>query len=302
MSRILRWHPPLMIFTFLMLGFTAVSAVGLVVDDRVLLDAPIWFKPFKFAISLALYGVTFAWILTFVTRFKRLARWAGTLIAVGGTLEMLIITGQVVRGRQSHFNESTPLDDALWDTMAYAILGVWVMHLIISLVLAFTRFEDRVAGLAIRLGSFLALIGLALGILMARNIDPDQVSATGIAGSHTIGRPDSTTTELAVTGWNANAGDLRVPHFVGIHALQLIPLIVVLFGRRANRTLVWGLSIGYAGLMVLTTWQALRGQAPFQPDGQTTVGALVLVAWSGLVTVVALLLNSRRTARVAVAA
>jgi hypothetical protein len=35
-----------------------VSAVGLAFDDRVLLGAPVWLKPFKFAVSMAVYGTT----------------------------------------------------------------------------------------------------------------------------------------------------------------------------------------------------------------------------------------------------
>ena len=41
-----------------------VALVGLVVDDRMLVGAPIWAKPAKFAISFGLYAVTLAWMLT----------------------------------------------------------------------------------------------------------------------------------------------------------------------------------------------------------------------------------------------
>ena len=35
-----------------------VAAVGVFVDSRVLTGAPIWLKPFKFAVSFVLYGAT----------------------------------------------------------------------------------------------------------------------------------------------------------------------------------------------------------------------------------------------------
>ena len=275
MTRFLRWHPPLMLFALLMAALAVVSLIGIAVDDRILVGSPIWFKPFKFSVSLGLYGAALAWMLTFATRFKRLGWWAGTVLAVGGTAEMVVIVGQVVRGTRSHFNTATQLDATLWQIMAATILVVWVMHLLITVVLAFSRIENRTIALAIRLGLVLALIGLALGMLMARQ----QTGVQGVAGAHTVGLPDGGP-YLPVTGWSTAGGDLRVPHFVGIHALQIIPLAVVFLGNRANRKLVWSLTIGYAGLMALVLWQALRGQPLFRPDLLTGLGALALVVWT----------------------
>ncbi|MEU5696377.1 hypothetical protein [Actinosynnema sp. NPDC020468] len=294
MVRLFRSHPPLMLFALLMTALTLASVVGLVADDRTLLGDPIWLKPFKFAVSLALYAVTLTWMLTFVTRFTRTARWAGTLIALGGTVEMVIIVGQVVRGKQSHFNVATPFDQALWNAMAGTIVTVWLMHLVISLILVFTPFADRVAGLAIRLGLFVALIGLALGMFMPRNVPPGQDPAKGILGSHVVGVPDGGPT-MAVTGWATDGGDLRIGHFVGIHALQVIPLIALLLAGRATTRLIWGVSIGYLGLTALVTWQALRGQALLRPDTATLLGALVVVGW----TAGAVLVGLRRKQAVA---
>ncbi|MEV8440233.1 hypothetical protein AB0425_22875 [Actinosynnema sp. NPDC051121] len=278
MTRFLRPHPPLMLFSLLMAALAVVSLGGLIVDDRILAGSPIWFKPFKFGVSLALYGVTLAWMLTLTTRLRRVGRWAGTVIALAGTAEMVVIVGQVVRGRRSHFNVATPFDDLLWDVMTYSILTLWIMHAVIAVALTLTRFENRAAGLAIRLGLVLSLIGLALGILMTNNRNEDDVAA-GIVGAHSVGVRDGGP-YMALTGWSTEGGDLRVPHFVGIHALQVIPLAVLLFGRRATPRLAWGVTIGYAGLMALVTWQALRGQPLLRPDLPTALGALVVTTWT----------------------
>ncbi|MFD7655925.1 hypothetical protein ACFV4N_18275 [Actinosynnema sp. NPDC059797] len=278
MTRLLRWHPPLMVFSLLMTALVVVSSVGMVVDDRILVGSPIWFKPFKFSASLALYGVTLAWMLTFVTRFRRTAWWAGTVIAACSAVEMVVIVGQVARGERSHFNVATPFDEALWNVMAVSIMTLWVMHAVISVALAFTRFSDRTAGAAIRLGLVLALVGLALGLLMTANVDAGEMAA-GIVGSHSVGVP-SGGPQMPLTGWNTTGGDLRVPHFVGIHALQVVPLAVILFRRRANRPFAWAVAIGYAGLMALVTWQALRGQPLLRPDLLTALGALAVATWT----------------------
>jgi hypothetical protein len=281
MTRFLRWHPPLMLFSLLMAALTVASLGGLIFDDRILVGSPIWFKPFKFGVSLALYGVTLAWMLTLTTRLRRVGWWAGTVIALAGTAEMVVIVGQVVRGRRSHFNVATPFDDLLWDVMTYSILTLWIMHAVIAVALVFTRFENRATGLAIRLGLVLSLVGLALGTLMTSPA-PGQDDDGGIVGAHSVGAPDGGP-EMALTGWNTEVGDLRVPHFVGIHALQVIPLLVALFGRRATPRLAWGLTIGYAGLMALVTWQALRGQPLLRPDLLTALGALAVVTWTAAV-------------------
>jgi len=94
---------------------------------------------------------------------------------------------------------------------------------------------------------------------------------------------------MPVTGWSTTGGDLRITHFVGLHALQALPLVAVLLALLAARVvvlraeavrvrLVLVASAGYAVLTLVTLWQALRGQALTDPDGLTVVVAGVLLA------------------------
>jgi len=92
---------------------------------------------------------------------------------------------------------------------------------------------------------------------------------------------------LPVVGWSTQGGDLRVPHFVGMHALQVVPFVGWLVSRR-NRwplrrrvVLVWTLSGFYLGVTALLTVQALRAQPLLRPDALTTglfIGLVVLSA------------------------
>ncbi|MET1072488.1 MAG: hypothetical protein ABWY11_07575, partial [Umezawaea sp.] len=66
-----RWHRPLLALSAFMAAVVVVSAIGLLVDDRVITGSPAWLKPFKFGISFTLFGATLAWMLTLTRRAPR---------------------------------------------------------------------------------------------------------------------------------------------------------------------------------------------------------------------------------------
>ncbi|MFF9352184.1 hypothetical protein [Streptomyces sp. NPDC014734] len=268
-----------------------VSAVGLLVDDRVLAGAAIWSKPFKFAVSFVVYALALAWMLTLVTRGRRAGRWAGTVIAVSGLVEMAIITTQVVRGKRSHFNHATPIDERLFGIMAVTVVVLWTGTLVMAVLLLRTRMADRAAALAVRSGVLLALAGAAIGFLMTRPTPGQRAAGSldtaDVIGAHSVGVPDGGPS-MPLTGWSTTGGDLRIPHFVGMHALQLLPLFLLVLTVSAPRLarlrdprvrlrLVLVAAGAYTAVVALLTWQALRGQPLVHPDG-ATLGAAALIA------------------------
>ncbi|MDX8149644.1 hypothetical protein SK854_46505 [Lentzea sp. BCCO 10_0061] len=274
------WHRPLVLFGWSMALLIPISLIGLLVDDRMLVNSPIWLKPFKFAVSLALYAFTLAWLLTFLKRFQRVGWWAGTVLAAAGAAEMVVIVGQVVRGKRSHFNFETPLDGVLFSIMGMTIVVLWVTHAIVAILLWRTKIENQALSWSIRLGLVISFLGLGVGFLMTQP-KPGQALDGGTLGSHTIGAADGGA-YMAITGWSTEHGDLRVGHFVGMHALQVLPLLIALLGTRANTKLAWVLSGSFLGIFLLVTWQALRGQSLIQPDGTT------LLALAGIIVATAL--------------
>lgn len=286
-------HRPLVWFSASMALLALVALGGLIVDDRVLLGAPIWAKPLKFAVSFVAYCMTLAWMLTLLPRARRLGWWAGTVVAATGLVEIALITLQAVRGRRSHFNNETPFDAAVFQAMGATVVVLWLATLVIAVLLLRARILDRATAWAVRLGSLIALVGAAIGFLMVTPT-PEQLAAGDdppIVGAHSVGVPDGGPS-MAVTGWSTTGGDLRVAHFFGMHALQLIPLLLLVlvtlaprFARlrdphvRLRLTLV--ASGTYAAVLALLTWQALRGQPLFHPDG-TTLAATAAIALLGL--------------------
>ncbi|MEV5977039.1 hypothetical protein [Streptomyces sp. NPDC052114] len=282
------WHRPLVLFSASMAALAVVSAVGLVVDDRVLVGARIWFKPFKFSVSFIAYGLSLAWMLSLLDRGRRVGWWAGTVVAAASAVEMLIITGQVVRGKRSHFNHQTPLDEALFNAMAVTVVVLWLATLAIAVLLLRARIADRASAWAMRCGIALALAGAAVGFLMTQPA-PGQVRGTSsVVGAHSVGVPDGGPS-MPLTGWSTTGGDLRIPHFFGMHALQLLPLLLMtlmalapryarLADARVRLRLVLVASGAYAAVFALLTWQALRGQPLIHPDAGTLTAAGLIAA------------------------
>lgn len=304
---VLRWHRPLMLVAAATAPFVVISLAGLVLDDRVLVGAPIWLKPFKFAVSIVIYAVTWAWLMTHLPR-NRLAWWTATVIAVMLAIEYVIIVGQVVRGRQSHFNVATPLDAALWGAMGTSITVLWIANLVVAFFLLRSRVGDSSVNWAVR--AVISLLGIGLAFMMTGPTRGQQATMRdgtfgGIVGAHSVGVVDGGPI-MPVTGWSTTGGDLRVPHFVGIHALQALPLLALALSLLAARVsmlraeavrtrLVLVASAGYAGLTGLTVWQALRGQPLIQPDRLTLLVGGALLALVGVSVVAAVAVERQAT-------
>ncbi|MGO1052047.1 hypothetical protein [Crossiella sp. CA198] len=286
------WHRPLLIATALMALATVLSLAGLALDDRVLRGEPIWGKPLKFAVSLLFYLPTWAWMLSLQQKRRRWTWWTATAIAVLVTLEVVIIVFQVVRGQGSHFNNGTPFDAALFQLMGSMITLAWLLNMAQGVVLLKDRLPDRPMAWAIRGGIVLGSVGIGLAFLMTGpTTDQLQVLQQGLhqptVGAHSVGVPDGGP-GMPLTGWSLTGGDLRIPHFIGIHAMQALPVLALLLGIGARRRprladpltrsrLVWLGTGTYAGVIALVTWQALRGQSIAAPDGLTLAALGVLV-------------------------
>ncbi|TVR92276.1 MAG: hypothetical protein EA416_07720 [Trueperaceae bacterium] len=283
-------HRPLAFSGLATLALLALFLFGLVLDPRTIGGAPAWLKPTKFAVSITVYTFTLLWLLAHVRQHTvwraRLVRIAGWVVVVTFALEWLAIVTQVLRGNTSHFNVATPFDAAMWALMAAAINVLLVTNVVVAGLLLKQRFERPSLGWALRLGLAITIVGMAQAFLMT---SPTATQLAGwqagesvtVAGAHSVGAPDGGP-GLPVTGWRSDVGDLRVGHFVGLHALQVVPVFGVWLQRRRRLregqrvALVAVAAGGYLGLTGLVTWQALRAQPLLSPD-TLTLGALTLL-------------------------
>jgi hypothetical protein len=289
-----RRNPPLVALVFMMLVVAAVALLGLVVDPRVITGAPAWMKPLKFAVSIAIYGTTLLWMLTFIPDRSRLVAAISWGVFLGLGIEMVLIVMQVLRNTTSHFNQETPFDAAVFTAMGAVIAGMWLLNAIVAFLLARRRFAEAPIVWGVRLGLIAGLLGMTIAFLMTQPT-PDQgaqLAATGsssIVGAHAVGVADGGP-GLPVVGWSTDGGDLRVAHFVGLHGLQALPLLGLALARfgppwlpmRDRARLVGVAAVFWIALTLLLTWQALREQPLIAPDALTLLALGLLSAMTAV--------------------
>jgi hypothetical protein len=129
-------------------------------------------------------------------------------------IELAAICLQSYRGTTSHFNVST-----VFNGMVFAIMGIAILAFTVATaVICFHFFRQRSFDLsekmiwAYRIGLLCFLLFSIEGGLMISFM------------KHTVGDVDGGP-GLPILNWSLNAGDLRVAHFFGMHALQLIPFV-----------------------------------------------------------------------------
>jgi hypothetical protein len=248
--RVWQREPRLVAFAALMLAMMIPAAIGLALDERTLRDVNVWVKPMKFMLSVALTALTTAWFAPLLPDAVRRGRAFGalvwTLIATGG-FEVAYITLQAALGQASHYNVGDPFHAAMYSLMGGAAVVLtatqpWLAWLI-------WRHGRPGVAPAHRLG---VLLGLVLTFVLGAG-----------AGILLGGGTPAPGPGLPVLGWSQVAGDVRVAHFVGIHAGQVLPLLGFVLARRQPRIATTGVWLGTAlwcGLFAAVLLQALAGR------------------------------------------
>ena len=286
LNRLWKSSAPLTATWLLMIAALAGAVIGLAVDPRIITGAPAWLKPAKFATSIAIYTFTLAWIFSVIpewVRTRRIVEWTTAVALVG---EMVLISLQALRGTTSHLNVATVFDGVVFTIMGAAIVVQTLSTVAVGVALWRHQFADRALGWALRLGMITTIIGAMTGGLMTQPTGQQLAAARAgeritVVGAHTVGAPDGGS-GLPGTGWSTDHGDLRVPHFIGLHALQVLPIVALVLARRTVRDLVRvrltiTAAASYVALFGILLLQALRGQSVLNPDALTMA---LLGAWA----------------------
>jgi hypothetical protein len=227
-----------------------------------------WRKPATFGVSFGLTTLTLGWIAGFLRLGRAAWPLLGTL-AVANTIEVIWVSLQRARGVPSHFNDETAFDGALF------LLNGVVIAFTVTIILILTLRSFRVAEaspsmrLAIRTGLVVLNLSMAAGIAMIVN------------GTMLVEGSDAALTTFG------SAGIMKVPHAVGMHAIQVLPGLAWLLSFSAlpeeRRTGVVGLAAtGYGGLVLVSALQTYTGRAPWDLDILSGVLLLASLAALGL--------------------
>lgn len=223
-----------------------------IVDPRQVLGISTWIKPIKFCLSIGIYAWTFGWILWDLHGRQRWIKGISWMIAVTMVIEISIIIFQASRATRSHFNEASDMD-----LLLFGIMGGMVAINTIAIVISFGLFLftktklDKAYLLALRLAFAVFLLGNWIGGVMISR------------GGHAVDAPEGGP-GIFFFNWSTLGGDLRIGHFLGLHAIQVIPLISYYCYKKTTlgvmpRYIVALLSVFlYGGLI---TWLYLRASA-----------------------------------------
>ena len=237
---------------WLNVALAALALALLAADHRLVAGALVWLKPLKFALSIVAFAWTLGWLLADLPAAAqpsvRLLSWG---VAVSMLVEQVIIFGQAARGTTSHYNGSSALNALLFGLMGVFILVNTLMS-VWALYLAWHHQPHGPAGYVwgLRLGLLVFLVGSVLGGFMIHN------------QQHTVGAPDGGP-GLPGLGWSTRAGDLRVAHFLGMHALQALPLLGWVLSRvlpQQAAGLTWAGAALYAGAVAGLFGLAMAGR------------------------------------------
>ncbi len=208
-------------------------------------------KPLKFSLSIWILCWTMAFVFSYYSNQRSIKRYSLFTVVVMG-YELLIITGQALRGELSHFNNKDLLNALLYNLMGILIVSFTVYTLVLTRRFGRQNPEQlsRVQHKSLLLGLYFFVIFSFWGGLM------------GALNTHTIGG-ELGDAGLPMINWSIDHGDLRVAHFFGIHALQFVPLFgwwaASRFDEAKGSRLLSIAAWAYFTFVVFTSVQSLLG-------------------------------------------
>lgn len=223
-------------------------AASLVTGVCFLLDAPgsVWIRPTRFLFSTTIFVWTIAWLLDTLHEQKKLMLFNLAMILI-----LLFENGYTVVfaiHESSTHNHISPELDAWMIRMMELGVGIISLWTAYFTWLFFTRPLPDIKRhylWGIRFGLLFFVVFSLSGNLMAVLPGWNVASPDGGSG-------------LPFVNWKQQSAGLRAAHFLGIHALQVLPLMGYYISRRSIITIIFSVVYFLAVLAVLM--QALLQQ------------------------------------------
>jgi hypothetical protein len=223
-------------------------------NGEVVLGVNSMIKPIKFALSIWIYSWTMAFLLFYLNDQNKVKKYSWVAI-IAMSFEQFAIISQALRGELSHFNNSS-----LYGGILYALMGVFIVMLTIQtlrITITFIRQKTYTIPAPLALSIKIGLIYFVVFSFFGGYI-------SGVNG-HTVGAKDGGV-GLPFINWSTFFGDLRVAHFFGIHALQIIPIFGYWISNKSKSDVstkaIWAFSVIYLAYICFTMIQAFM-EIPF---------------------------------------
>lgn len=210
-----------------------------------------WYKPFKFCFSTFTFAWAMGWYCHYLEDFN-VKRFNWFVIFLLG-FEIIYIATQAGRGQLSHYNISTSVYAALYSLMGIAAASVTIYTGYVGFLFCRRSFPNLSKHYvwAIRFAIALFVIFAFEGSLMGSRMN------------HNVGGVNDNS-DWFILSWSRTMGDLRVAHFVGMHALQVLPLLSFFVFKKTKSTII--MSLLYGVLATTTLIQALQGKPFFASE------------------------------------
>ncbi|TGL39215.1 hypothetical protein [Leptospira perdikensis] len=242
----------------------------LILDTRTLLGVNVWIKPLKFSLSVGLYSFTTVWVIYAFLKDWKYKNQIQTVLTITSLIEIILITLQAARGEASHFNITTTWNQIVFSIMGTSISIFWIFHLWIG----YKIFQKKSIPLSVKeslvWGLTIAGFAMIIGFMMT-SPRPEQLEAmkAGIletSGSHQFGSGDPGK-GLLFFGWSTKLGDMRVPHFFGMHVMQIFVFLAAYLSKKLD-SLQSQIFVRFTGILFLLmnvtmVIQTLNGESIF---------------------------------------
>ena len=209
-------------------------------------------KPIKFCLSIWIYQWTMAYLLFYVNNQQKV-KWYSYLSVFVMTFELSVIIGQAFLGDLSHFNQSASISGILYALMGVFIVWLTTATLVLTIRFIFQKSYNIAApfALSIKIGLFLFVVFSFFGGYMS------------VLNTHNLGGKMGES-GLPFLNWSTLYGDLRVAHFFGIHALQIIPFAGYFIAEKIQeagkaKLYVWIIALLYFAFVTALAVQSLMG-------------------------------------------
>ncbi len=234
-NSILFWYG---ILNFVMLVF----CIGLsLFDDTQVLGKNAWLSPIKYYFSVGVFIWSMGWYLYYLNNViqRNVLIWGFLLTTF---IQTSIVLLQTVRGVSSFYNLNTPFDKLVFGFQTVSHIFFILLMFVTTYLFYFQKKNSNSQHFTwgIRMGMVIFLIGLLIGAYMMMVNGNSYFNIESNFGKNVFSRKHS---------------NLKIPFFLGIHGIQIIPLLSYYFFQ--NKKQVVNFTLLYLILMVVFLFMAV---------------------------------------------